>query len=358
MTYVVGLKFDDSVAIICDEMVSDGDGKRVGVLKSGRLFPGCAFAVVGDARAAGTFISTLCTEFVDRLLPLDSWWELFVAFARDYESQSGGRFELLLATRHGGSPSLSVYDSHRRTLSEVTAEIVTLGSGRPLLDSSLMEFHRTPSPEAHKLTPSHTKAFQYCLFLMQRSLGDEVSQLEERGVGGAFHYLWVSATEEGRQARAAYLLYEIDSSTQQPYVYAYRVFFADAFLVVEDPVKNTRRYAIDAPAWPKLSGMSGDEKTQWLVKAEQIADSGPYYQYCGMAPVRSEQRYGFVHTYNYEPGDPLISDAGTMSERAITLMVGVHGVGAGQIAMHDLELRLRNRFGQERLDDLDWPQDS
>jgi hypothetical protein len=248
MTYVVGTMHDDVGAIICDMRVSSGRDGSNDAQKSGVFFPGCIYGASGDVSAIREFI-----QFCKLALPsqgsLHSFWDEFRTLVSQYNFSDQRGFELLVFNRATGVPRLYKLSSASRELLECTCT-TTLGAGKVALDRDLelfenSEFRLLWSGLRATGIPPEAFGFIYCLWLTQRTQGDEYLALEDGcQVGGVFHFLFQTSETENRQVPALYLLCRPDVSC----TYAYRVAYERGVLVVHDPARDECTVAADPVA--------------------------------------------------------------------------------------------------------------
>jgi hypothetical protein len=311
MTYLVGLRFPASTIIIADEMVSRGHERERHALKTGLAFVGTHYGLCGNAHAGREFIIELKAAFDGRVGNLPAIWEWFLDFFRDYKFDPQLDFKLLLSSRNLGAPRLYVLDSATRRIVEVQDDIITLGSGKKLLDPPLMAFHTGLFPDLARQFPAGmpetAHAYAYCLFLMERAFGDEYKELEDAGVGGVFHFGWTDSEAERRQDRAVYFLCVPDRSTKKVFVHLVRVLAEEMALIVECPFTNMRWHSLDAAAWPPAKILTKDELDELRRRLDARCSVGRFYFFLGMGFPRASDRRAAVYTFACN--DPPLCDA-------------------------------------------------
>jgi hypothetical protein len=236
MTYVIGLAQDNMNAIFADCRATHTDlaGMRTGVngaLKTGLLFPGCIFGCCGSSDESERFIVSFKRAIsIQNLNDIDTLWSYFMSFF-DYQEfgpdHSG--FSLMLSVRHPATgPKLYELDSHKRYIRPLSSPgVYTLGSGIAVLDSfvrgaaprliglgedlatqlkRLCELgvkQMSDSPHAHVEFMEHAEELIRCCVLSymlnNKSLCTEVTELEEAGVGGVFHFSFQTRSIERPQ---------------------------------------------------------------------------------------------------------------------------------------------------------------
>lgn len=288
MTYVVGLNQLGANAIICDTRVTWWRSTtKVGgantSLKSGLLFPGCIYGIVGDLGAARDFIIE-GKRYLTGTNTLAGFWEKFTGFVKQYAFQPtiDGSFQLLLSSRNLGSPRFYVLNSTEATL-EAQGKLVTLGSGKEILDASIDRLISDRSTmideliEQNKIPPFSFPYF-YCLWLNEMTQGTELSRLEEYDVGGIFHFLWQDWQHEHAQFPAVYALSAADVRRKTICTWICRVVYAEGALVVDNPITNAREIFIDTAARPSFAVADFDDVRRSI---SSEVDSAPFYYFCG-----------------------------------------------------------------------------
>lgn len=310
MTYLVGLRLRASTISIADETVTRGYERERHALKTGLAFPGTAYGLCGNVYAGREFVIELKAALTGTST-LPEFWDLFLRFVERYRFDPKANFKLLLSSRNLGVPRLYVLDSATSDVVEVEGDIVTLGSGKEVLDAPLMAFHKHLFPELRKSfprdLPETAHAYAYCLFLMERAFGDECQALETAGVGGVFHYTWTESEADARQDRAVYLLCVPDRQTKTFFTYQIRVLFEEAALVVECPFTNMRWHSLDAAAWPIAKILTKSELDEIRVRLDARCSEGRYYFFCGVGFPNASDRQTACYTFGQ--ADPPLCDA-------------------------------------------------
>ena len=241
MTYIVGINLFGRSAIIADtcRTISYRDGRieimeLEGSIKSGQLFPngGCIYGLSGSIPPATEFIGNVKRHLsaMGADTPLAPVWDEFRKFVGRYEFAENAQFQLLLSTRHSGKPQLFILDSKSREINERSEEIVTLGSGKAVLDAHIFEIHlqrRDAFSEIFKEFAPLIYPYFYCLWLMEFARGTEQRILKQRGVGGFFHHTVQTATMEKRQDPSIYVITSAVTSKRLIIPVPFRVLFAN-----------------------------------------------------------------------------------------------------------------------------------
>ncbi len=101
-----------------------------------------------------------------------------------------------------GDPQLWILDSHGLTQLDPSRDLVTIGSGRPLLDDfvhsqirSLRQGFADKSPELAETLAPYMLSFK----LVRKFHSPERDVLEQAGVGGGFHFVYQTSEKEDGQ---------------------------------------------------------------------------------------------------------------------------------------------------------------
>lgn len=344
MTYIVGLKYQGHAAILCDSRVSFSGAREPENtwLKSGLLFPGCIYAYAGDVDSAHKFIIA-AKRVLTGYGTLESFWDRFILFVREYpfsEVKEDG-FDLLLSSRNQGPPTLYVLDSTTRTVRQ-EGDIVTLGSGRELLDYGVRNTyahleHILPI-EIRALHPAIVPA-NLCLQLMERAQGYEASALNEAGVGGYFHFSYQSKEDESRQPPTLYVLCDPGPERNLIATWAFRIAYCEAALVVECPVRQQRDFILDPAAWPRALEMTDHELEALHQDLNEKTMAQPFYNIAGFGVSNPAFRRRNPMVVP-KAGDYLIDRTGRTSEKFNKMVHATVADDAGAAAiMSGLQLR-------------------
>lgn len=304
MTYLVGLRYESTSAILCDSVVSSGSGRgnilSDTYLKSGLLAPGIIYAYCGMVIPAQRFVIA-AKDFLTGRPISDDFWKPFMAFASHYLATSAKTetFQLLLSERSTGTPRFHIFDSSQGFTEDIEPPI-TLGSGKALLDDVVFGMW---GAKAHELLcrqnslPSMHFPYAYSLFLMKRSQGFEASQLQSAGVGGYFHFSYQTRDEDSRQSPAVYVLADADHAGQKLIGWVYRVSFCGPALVVECPVKNERRIILESSSWPRCTDLTKKELEELHRATDLEVESQPFYNFCGFGVANPALRGGYCMNF-------------------------------------------------------------
>jgi len=290
---------------------------RVG---TGLLFPGCIYAWAGHVEEARKFV-TECKEFLKGDNKIEGFWYRFVDFVNVYPFDNAKEFQLLLSVRCSGQPRFYLISSKQPSLLVQNNSIVTLGSGKEMLDGVIMgEFskrtqmvddamkHVDNAIRPHRVHPA-TFPYFYCLWLNEIALGMQLSKLEEHDVGGIFHFLWQDSSGEHAQEPSVYLLSAADLKTRTVYHWLYRVAYADGCLVVENPIVGFVEVFADTSTRPELVSMTAAELDEFREKMVNKANSQPFYYFFGLGFADPKDRNEFLVNIT-TAGDYVVSRQG------------------------------------------------
>jgi hypothetical protein len=288
MTYLLGLKQGNQTALVADTAVTMRRPQREVInlaLKTGKLFPGCLYGMAGIAESARQFIID-CKKELTGENTLPRFWSDFISFTERYAYQCGRDFSLLLCGRASGvsrlflfSPATGVQEHER---------VVTVGSGKALLDRDLAAFLNDIGDDAIQKFVDRGLPSGFCagavasLWLTQRSQGDEVSILEDAGVGGVFHFSYQTEETETRQPPGVILLARNDPSTGDSQYWMYRVAFVRAALVIHCGSDQTIRASMDEANWLAGAQMNDAEKQAYFDAVHHEAHAQPLYEFWGL----------------------------------------------------------------------------
>jgi hypothetical protein len=334
MTYAIGLSAAGYNAIITDLRVTFRSGKMVvgkdTSLKSGILFPTCIYARVGNVHHSRRFVRQARNALS---YPTDSIaiWKEFEEFAITYPYPVDPRlqFKLLLSTRRQKQAEFFVLDSSTRSI-QPTKSIVTLGSGKTILDQLILKNYRMVIDalmEGYRDNPFHDEMYPYlvCLWLTQLTKSFERVKLEEAGVGGVFHFTFQGPQGEYTQKPAYYVLIDVDKQKRQVIWWQYRVCYVEDWLVVDEMIPprqdnnwprgaQNRKVIVDRDSLPdKTTGrrIAEDlEEEGWVETVDTALEDQPLYYFCGIAfanPIYRDKGF-IVHMTNTD--DYIISDEG------------------------------------------------
>lgn len=296
MTYIVGINNYGASSIICDTQITYGQSglhASYDALKSGKLFPGCIYGAAGDFDEFRKFIISMRNaQPIENTL--SGFWDNFCNFVSKYKFLRSKSFQLLLATRHSGDSELYLLDSTKGSILNA-GNLKTIGSGKNILDNELKEIyeHRNPNIEKYMSdegVPIHSYPYLYCLWLMERVQGMEVSILNRNGVGGYFHFTGQTSTFEARQSPAVYVISESYPSRKEIRHWIFRIAFLENALVVDCPIEQTRLIVVDVCAWPQFNKLNIIQREQYFENIIQKAGSEQYYYFCGFGFLNPKKR--------------------------------------------------------------------
>lgn len=288
MTYILGVKRNGVATIISDSMVTFGRGEHeVTALKTGLLFPGCLYGAAGDAHEFRRFVLHCKALFDDVEDTLEGFWNRFLRLVKTYEFGQHGSFHMLLLSRHSGTPTFYVLDSQSAVVTEQKANMVSLGSGRPLLDERMEKFlAEEHESREEKLTKDGWSAlywpFYYCQELMSLSQGDSYAELQRAGVGGFFYYFVQTADAEHCQEAAVYAVISKFHFQRQLTCTVFRVLFAKMALVIESGATNDIRVCIDEASFPAIANYGAAELSDLMLQIHADMDAQPYCRFTGV----------------------------------------------------------------------------
>ena len=327
MTYIVAVQLNGFTAMVSDTRVTfKHEGIQWGsntALKTGRLFLGCIFARAGDDDHSLEFVRA-AKSFVSGTRSLEGFWGKFEQFAASYVFPTVFRdqFEMVISSRALGPPRLYKLDCNQG-LAPVSANAVTIGAGKPSLDSFVL---KCGIPLMHQLLaknqlPSPVAPYTLCLLLTEAAQGIERPTLERKGVGGIFHFIYQTANGEGRQKPALYILSLPDFKNKNLYSWMYRVAFSQSALVVETltPPGQTA----DAPGGKSetvvlletsTSSFSREELAYRKGKIIEEINAQPSYWFCGSGAINPDHRNSrLIHIANN--GQCVVAKDGQVSQK-------------------------------------------
>ncbi|WP_298444721.1 hypothetical protein [uncultured Ferrimonas sp.] len=229
MTLLVAFKQPGLNCIISDMRVTYnhlGEGRN-SALKTGILFPGCIYGITGAAEPSRRFIRAL-KEFVhaNKGASVLKMWSLFEQFVLSYEfdTDPNSRFDLVLSERSTGKPRFVYLESSTSKLhfdsscEEISA--APFGGGKDIVQHEfqtnikrkLEGFFEYASVKLGR-TPEEIITFSpyiFCHWLNELSLGEYKYDLESKGVGGVFHFIYQNGCNESRQGSAWHIITSIN----------------------------------------------------------------------------------------------------------------------------------------------------
>ncbi len=291
MTYVLGLCQENVAAIISDNRATTGrySGSNT-VLKSGILFPGCIYGAAGNATEASRFIRA-CNRNLAEAPVAESGWDEFRSLAGGFAFRKHTSFEFLLATRHLGLPRLFHFESSKSMFRQVHDGFAS-GSGCRILNDSFLRIHTAQGPSvserASKLSNLRKEDYPYlyCLLLMERIKGVEVSDLERAGIGGYLHFYYQTAEGDWSQRPAVYLIH----SCRLQHLWVYRVALEGPALIIHDGDLPRPAVLINGEGWKGLSEMTESETSALGRNLVARSTAGSEYYFCGLGFSEPEYR--------------------------------------------------------------------
>lgn len=303
LTYIVGTIIDGVGFIVADMRVSFGKLGSNHAIKTGVIMPGCIFGISGDPRSARAFLSDVRFRYEKEGISRWDYVERALQFASIEED-----FELVICSRHSGVVQLYRLSSSDRKVYGPLGDTVTLGSGKQRLDGDLSQFeggelYRHWRALSARGYPPSAAGYLYCLWLIERSRGEEGPKLEEEGVGGVFQYVWQDSTDENCQGPAVYLLHNYRDST----CYFFRVAYVESGGVVVIDSVSGNSLTIDAFARPDLLGKDPKSPEMSAIAAacyKEIREE-QFYHFLGVGHERDDWRSGRI-THLCVNGQPLL----------------------------------------------------
>jgi hypothetical protein len=318
MTYLVAFGQPALNTIIADTRVTWSSGAEVPDdphtgLKVGLLFPGCIYGVTAnDVSEAQKFIVRFRASIYRSTDTLPGLWRRFERFVELYEfPPPSQQFQLVLSHRAFGHPRFAVLDSESgldQTVPSDSSYFATFGSGRGVLDPILIQELMPRFDEKHRklllqvaqipepLIP-HFSPYFLCLWLNEKSLTFEASQLHEEGVGGLFHFVWQTAGSEGPQEPAVYIFCMVNRASNTVYSWVYRVVPFQEGVYIEEYKPATDRFIakfIFNSATSEIVVPSGSEFERFL---DRELAALPYFNFCGIGFIDPSERRGLCFDF-------------------------------------------------------------
>lgn len=359
MTYILALHQPGIVALLSDTRISWNIPGRTGAnvgLKLGRFFEGCIFGVTGNTFRARNFVLDFkeLVEF-DKGTPF-SYWKKFEQYTQnyDYPTEPEEQFQLILSTRAFERPRLYTVDSFYQTLYQQPippefrddhAFVFAFGSGRASLDSIVAAnfARRLKDMQPQILKQEGPRMAQMiapyllCLWLSELTLGYQGPILEdEDGVGGPFHFVYQTPTEEVPQGPALYLFATGVRKTRHFYPWGYRVVHIPSGALYVERVYPARFPMFAAPdsgsavlmdsttTAPELARLFAEDEAKAKAIVKEQVEALPFYVFCGFGnpdanPLRS-RAFNAILSDEGRKGDIFASD-GTLREDVHQLML-------------------------------------
>jgi len=266
-------------------------------LKTARLFPGCIVGLSGNPITGIDFLQRF-KSYINLDNPSGYNWELFNTYASTGGKYIGEEaFELLLSYNGTGCPHLYIYNLRTSRLDRTDDEIVTLGSGREILDPFVKEKYQMVKNSLFDWMIKDKMPIRYypyfvCLWLCEVAQGTEFSKLEKYGVGGLFHFCFQEAYDEGRQLQSVYVISAVFNNKILHYIY--RISFSRGFLIMENPNLKGRYLLTNSIEMPNIKNGSSDQVMRLSKAALNDSDEMPFYRFCGFGFASQEFRNDFI----------------------------------------------------------------
>lgn len=310
MTYVIGFKQPGVNAIISDARGSwrGIDGRWYGdntALKTGLLFPGCIYGVMGNPRHANELILGFKRSVGGERDSHVLWkWFQDVVGAYGFTKGESDGFQILLSNRSSGQPVFYLLDSTSgisRVRMDAPYMVNSYGSGKTVLDrfvgekseltlkglqAHLVDDKGLPTESVHEVSP-----YFLCLWLSEWSLTYEKSRLEKHGVGGAFHFVYQTDEFESAQKPAVYIFSAANPRTKAICSWLYRVVYVQGGLYLEchtltaqdaapTPGPKVEKYVLlSTAAQPYIEAIDQDQLRDIIMKG---LESQPFWFFWGI----------------------------------------------------------------------------
>lgn len=267
-------------------------------ISTGLLFRGCIFGVTGNLKEAKLFLTRFWNGSHRFSLSLSENWEMFKEYSAQYKTYSDEGFSMILSIRITGLPQLYLYTSKDQSFTEVQDSIITLGSGKILLDSLVLKETKLIDEIIFNQCNNHLLSSQYysyflCTWLSEISMKLSSGQKEKLSLGNLYYFYSQTPLQEKRQDPAIYALKE--SRTTE---LLYRLGFVDNFLIYEDlHVKTSRKI---------IPFMNSDFITEELIHViNTMSEHQSPYLFYGLADPKRKISEKFTFHIAGEPDSPL-----------------------------------------------------
>ncbi len=291
MTYIVGIKKPEHnfLTIISDIMVTKkfANGKiqkENTALKTGYLFDGCIYGLSGDATAGLKFLGAF-KKGINCKDPIKDNFKKLSDFTSSPHWVSGSGFKILFGIRNP-IPDFYLLDSNSREFKLLDECLYTLGSGKKLLDTIVFQgYEYSNSFIMDKLEENKAPIVYYpsflSLWLSELVLGFEKKELENIGVGGIFHYIYQTETNENSSMPVVIVLSKIENN--ELVQDSYRSCLINGYLVVEN-LKNGAISAFTSEVERQDLAEKGLlASNEILQEAYRRSRELPIYYFCGFA---------------------------------------------------------------------------
>jgi hypothetical protein len=329
MTYVVGIKRFNTTAILVDSNFStvDANGNlrpnenpEEALMKNGVLYPGCIYGYSGNVIRAEQCIQKLRIN-VATAVGLQAKWEALERTVYLYQFPVGDReqFDLVLSSRHTGTPELFVINSTTEQLHRVEDGICALGSGKKIMDQMVGPLCATQLSTGRLIAIEESNAanggtfsrldYPYLLsfFFHQCLYGSHGERLFADHVGGFVHFIRQDGESEERQKPSLYVLAFEDPQTHARTLHRTRIAFDDeripeTLVICDKAYEQPAQWAVSLDNHSAATATTAE--LQALVRKHQNAV--PYYfMAAGVIDwMRYVQPYFFlldVHTDRRKP---------------------------------------------------------
>jgi hypothetical protein len=328
MTYIVGLHQPGINAIISDTRISlNVNGNSIGsntALKTGKFFPGCIFARIGNVDSSNTFIINFKKIIYDEYKGdeyVGLYWKLFLNYIDSFDFSKHESFQLLLSSRVTGKPEFYLLDSSKGTISKKTnGDIYTYGSGRNSLDDFVfnnfddrLRFinQLLQKSELPKGFPIKTLIpYPFCLWLSQLSMSFLKDTVEADKTGGLFHFIFQTDSYEAQQQKSIIFLMSPDSQNSRVSGWIYRIIYNNGYLVIEsqEPKGIEDGFQINNSSWCILcdtaSRINIDKvpKDELIEEARSFLKNEPFFFFSRFAFTNPElfNHFGIHFSFNGE----------------------------------------------------------
>lgn len=322
MTYLLQYQQPGINAIISDIRVTwnHQGSSTVGFnsyLKTGHLYPGCMYGIVGNTYLASDFIQSFKLSIPSEE-SLAYLWERFIEVVNGYSFAKGieNSFLLILSFITRDRPQFFVLDSEQGSIKiaqkEGTNIVETFGSGKSKLDDYVfthvntkldaMQMYLEKQEGFSKELINKISPFFICQQINELILTSERMVLEKDQVGGPFHFIYQTVDTQKFQAPSVYILSFPNKENRTIHSEMYRVAFPNNMMYIE---KNSsfqigkvdgdlgvgENFLINQASNPDFIGL----------EVEEIIDIGrkgligmDYWSFLGIGRSNPENREHFV----------------------------------------------------------------
>jgi len=318
LTYILGQKLGNAAVIVSDTRVS-GSVSHNRALKTGILFPGCIVGMSGSVQEGSNFLNAIKAG-ISYSNSIEENWRLLTTITTAYSfppSPDQG-FTLLLATRASGSPTFWVVDSKTGLHEIPPGRIVSMGSGRKILDGfideSLWSIRKAMDKWPKGEKPKIPLPYMLCLDLFVKAQSVEKVELERHDVGGVFHFIMQTDKTEIRQAPSLYVLVDRLEGKRLMVWWMTRIVDVGEGLLVEsmtppgqvstdDPGHRDRNFLFNSIIGSRPKDF---DTTEWKDEITQASQNLPFYNYCGAVALEPDRRSRTGHFWRNSDNTPYI----------------------------------------------------